>query len=35
MKTLAAKGRKLVSGEAGARLMNELVPSAGTTTAGA
>ncbi|CAN0114387.1 unnamed protein product [Ascophyllum nodosum] len=34
LKTMASKGRKLVSGDAGAKLMDELVPSAGMSIAG-
>ncbi|CAM9632436.1 unnamed protein product [Laminaria digitata] len=30
MKSMASKGRKLISGEAGAKLMQELTPTSGT-----
>ena len=34
MKSMASKGRKLISGEAGARLMQEFTPTSGTRIAG-
>lgn len=34
MKTLAGKGRKLISGDAGAKLMEELTPTSGMSSRG-
>lgn len=34
MKSMAAKGRKLISGDAGAKLMQELTPTSGMSSRG-